>query len=94
MDPIDIIDVYGPLGMDPMVQAERARLEAAFMSCISRFNDRDQTLIRMWWEGYTGEETGAELGMLPNNVYQRRLYLFRQLRACLVEKLPEYFSDV
>jgi len=94
MDPIDVIDVHGPLGMDPMVQAERARLEAAFLSCTSGFKDQDQTLIRMWWEGYTGAETGAELGMLPNNVYQRRLYLFRQLRACLVEKLPEYFSDV
>ena len=80
--------------MDPMVQADRARLEAAFMSCTSHFNDRDQTLIRMWWEGYTGAEIAAELGMTPNNVYQRRLYLFRQLRACLVEELPEYFRHV
>jgi len=76
------------------VQADRARLEAAFLSCFSRFNDQDQNLLRMWWEGYTGAETGAEMGMQPNNVYQRRLYLFRQLRACLVEKLPEYFSHV
>ena len=94
MDPVDIIDVYGPLGMDPMVQDERARLEAAFMSCFSRFNDRDQNLLRMWWEGYTGAEIAAELGMQPNNVYQRRFYLLGQLRACLVEKLPEYFRHV
>jgi len=94
MDPVDIIDVDGPLGTDPLVQADRARLEAAFLSCFSRFNDQDQNLLRMWWEGYTGAETGAEMGMQPNNVYQRRLYLFRQLRACLVEKLPEYFSHV
>ena len=94
MDPIDIIDVDGPLGADPMVQAERARLEAAFMSCTSRFNDPDQTLIRMWWEGYTGAETGAELGMTPNNVYVRRSYLLQQLRDCLIEKLPEYFRHV
>jgi len=94
MDPVDIIDVDGPLGTDPMVQADRAHLEAAFLSCISRFNDQDQNLLRMWWEGYTGAETGAELGMTPNNVYQRRSYLFRQLSGCLVEKLSEHFRDV
>ena len=94
MDPVDIIDVDGPLGTDPMVQADRARREAAFMSCFSRFNDRDQTLLLMWSEGYTGAEIAAVLGMQPNNVYQRRSYLFRQLSACLVEQLPERFRDV
>jgi len=91
MDPVDIIDVDGPLGTDPLEQADRARREAAFLSCFSRFNDRDQNLLHMWSEGYTGAEIAAVLGMQPNNVYQRRSYLFRQLRDCLVENLPGAF---
>ena len=94
MDLVDILDVDGPLGTDPLVHAERALHEAAFLSCFSRFNERDQTLIRMWFEGCSGEETGAELGMTPNNVYQRRSYLFGQLCDCLDGNLPRYFSDV
>ena len=94
MDPADILDEDGPSATDSFVQIERARLETSFIGCTSRFDEKDQRLIQMWWEGYPGSEIATALGMEPQNVYQRRFYLLKQLRACLVDKLPEYFHHV
>lgn len=94
LDPNDIIDRTTPLGTDPLIEAERERLMSAYTSCADRFNDNDHRSIRMWWEGHTARHIAAQLDTNPNNVYQRRSYLLRQLRACLVEMLPEYFRHV
>ena len=93
-DPVDIIDRTTPMGRDPLIEAERSRLIEAFEICASRFHNRDHTLLWMWWEGRSGQEIADEIETNPNNVYQLRSYLFRQLRACLAERLPEYFRHV
>ena len=93
-DPVDIIDRMTPLGRDPALEAERSRLIAAFEFCASWFRDKDHKLLWMWWEGRSGAEIADELETNANNVYQRRSYIFTRLRACLVERLPEYFRHV
>ena len=93
-DPVDIIDRTTPMGNDPMIEAERSRLIAAFEFCASWFRDKDHTLLWMWWEGRSGAEIADELDTNANNVYQRRSHIFRRLRECLVERLPEYFRLV
>ena len=93
-DPVDIIDRTTPMGNDPMIEAERSRLIAAFEFCASWFRDKDHTLLWMWWEGRSGAEIADELDTNANNVYQRRSHIFRRLRECLVERLPEYFRHV
>ena len=94
LDPVDIIDRTTPYGRDPMLEAERSRLVSAYEDCAGWFNDRDNQLITLWWEGHTGQYIAQQLRMTANNVYQRRSYLLKQLRDCLVEKLPEYFRRV
>ena len=94
LDPVEIIDRTTPLGNDPLVEAERGRLMVAFTICSSRFNDGDHRAILMWWEGHTAQYIAEQLETNPNNVYQRRSYLLRQLRDCLVERLPDYFHHV
>ena len=94
LDPVEIIDRTTPYGRDPLVEAERSRLIMAFNDCARWFKERDDRLISMWWEGHTAQHIGEQLEMNPNNVYQRRSYLLKQLRDCLVEKLPEYFRHV
>ena len=94
LDPNDIIDRTTVLGNDPVVEAERSRLIAAYEFCASRLQERDHLLMRLWWEGHTGEYIAARIKTNANNVYQRRSYIFRRLRKCLIERLPEYFRDV
>ena len=94
LDPNDIIDRTTPLGNNPIVEAERSRLIAAYEFCASLLKQRDRFLIRLWWEGHTGEYIAARIETNANNVYQRRSYIFRRLRKCLIERLPEYFRDV
>jgi DNA-directed RNA polymerase specialized sigma24 family protein len=93
-DPVDIIDRMTPLGRDPQVEAERSRLIAAFEFCASWLKDKDHRQLWMWWEGRSGKEIAEETGTNPNNVYQRRSHIFKRLRACLTERLPEYFRHV
>jgi len=92
LDPSDIID--GTLGNNPLVQAERSRLMGAFDRCMRWFKEKDHRAILMWWEGHTAKHIADELDTNANNVYQRRSHLLKQLRDCLVEKLPEYFHRV
>ena len=94
LDPVDVIDRTTGMGNDPLVEAERARLIIAFEICSDAFNDGDHRAILMWWEGHTAQYIAEQLGTNPNNVYQRRHYLLNQLRACLIERLPEYFHHV
>jgi DNA-directed RNA polymerase specialized sigma24 family protein len=94
LDPNDIIDRTTVLGNDPVVEAERSRLIAAFEFCSSWFRDRDHLLLWLSWEGHTGEHIADRIGTNANNVYQRRSYIFRRLRECLIERLPEYFRRV
>ena len=93
-DPADIVDEQTELGRDPALGAERSRLRRAFDACSRLFQRKDHRAIRLWWEGYSAREIGERLDTNPNNVYQRRSYLLKQLRDCLVEKLPEYFRYV
>ena len=93
-DPADIVDDTGALGRDPALDAERWRLTAAFEACCRYFTANDMRSIRMWWEGYTAHQIADQINTNPNNVYQRRSYLFTQLRDCLAEKLPGYFRHV
>ncbi len=94
LDPVDIIDRTTSMRNDPLVEAERSRLVMAFTICSNAFNDKDHRAILMWWEGHKAEHIAEQLGTNPNNVYQRRHYLLNQLRACLIERLPEYFRHV
>ena len=94
LDPTQIIDQTTGHEGNPMVEAERSRLIIAFEHCSQRFSQRDHDFIRLWWEGYTGQQIGVELDTNPNNVYQRRSYLLKQLRDCLIERLPEHFRHV
>ena len=93
-DPVDIIDRVTPLGRNPLIEAERSRLIAAFEFCASWFRDKDHTLLWMWWEGRSGQEIADEIDSNANNVYQRRSYILGRLRECLTERLPEYFRRV
>jgi len=93
-DPADIVDEETELGRDPALGAERSRLRRVFDACSRLFKSKDHRAIQLWWEGYSASEIGARLGTNPNNVYQRRSYLLKQLRDCFVEKLPEYFRHV
>ena len=94
LDPVDIIDRTTQLGRDPMVEAERGRLMQAYYHCTEWFRDRDHLAIQLWWEGHTAQHIAELLETNANNVYQRRSHLLKQLRDCLVEKLPEYFHHV
>lgn len=76
------------------MEAERGRLMVAFRNCARYFTDNDHRAIRMWFEGHTAQHIAEQLGTNPNNVYQRRSYLLKQLRDCLIDKLPEYFRHV
>jgi RNA polymerase sigma factor (sigma-70 family) len=93
-DPADIVDENTELGQDPALGAERSRLRRAFDNCSQRFKQNDHLAIQLWWEGYSAADIGERLDTNPNNVYQRRSYLLKQLRDCLVEILPEYFRRV
>ena len=94
LDPNDIVDRTTSLGNDPEVEAERSRLIEAYEFCSNRFSDRDHLMLRLWLEGHPGEYIAEQIGTNANNVYQRRSYLFRGLRDCLVEQLPGYFRRV
>jgi DNA-directed RNA polymerase specialized sigma24 family protein len=94
VDPNDIIDRTTSLGSDPVAETERFRLLAVFDRCMRWFKKEDHDAIRLWWEGYSALQIAELIRTNANNVYQRRSYLFRQLRACLAENLPEYFRDV
>ena len=94
LDPNDIIDGTTSLGWDPAVNAERARLIAAFEFCSSAFKELDHLALNLWWQGYDARHIAEQVGSNPNNVYQRRSYLLKRLRECLVERLPEYFRRV
>jgi len=94
VDPGDIIDRTTSLGSDPVAEAERSRLLMVFDHCTRWFKNKDHDSIRLWWEGYSSLEIAERIRTNPNNVYQRRSYLFKRLRACLIENLPEYFRDV
>lgn len=94
LDPNDIVDRTTSLGHDPEVEAERSRLIAAYEFCANRFSDRDHRLLRLWLEGHAAQYIAERIGINANNVYQRRSYLFRGLRDCLVEQLPGYFRRV
>ena len=89
-NPRDILDDWS-VGADPASEAERDRLTIALEYCMQHFKPRDHRLVEMWWEGHVDAHIAAELAMTRNNVYQRRFYLFNQLRECLRDKLPEYF---
>ena len=93
-DPADIVDEQTELGRDPALGTERSRLRRVFDECSRLFKRKDHRAIQLWWEGYSASEIGDRLGTNPNNVYQRRSYLLKQLRDCFVEKLPEYFRHV
>ena len=94
VDPNDIIDRTTSLGPDPVAEAERSRLLKVFDLCSRWFKKKDHDAIRLWWEGHSAAQIAELIRTNANNVYQRRSYLFRRLRACLVENLPEYFRDV
>lgn len=94
LNPAEIIDRATALGNDPLVEAERGRLMRAFDHCTRWFKSRDHLAIRLWWEGHSAQQIAEHVRTNPNNVYQRRSYLFKRVRACLVETLPEYFRDV
>lgn len=93
-DPFDIVDLDGPVGSDPSTEAERDRLTFALADCMRHFKPKDHRLIEMWWEGHADARVASALDTNPNNIQQRRFYLFKQLRACLAENLPEYFRHV
>ena len=93
-DPADIVDENTELGRDPALGTERSRLRRVFDACSRLFKRKDHQAIRLWWEGYSAREIGEQLDTNANNVYQRRSYLLKQLRDCIVEKLPEYFHHV
>ena len=94
LDPVDIVDRTTPLGNDPLVEAEGGRLMAAFAHCTRWFRDRDHLAIKLWWEGHKAQHIAEATRTNANNVYQRRSYLLKRLRECLVETLPEYFHRV
>ena len=94
LDPVDIIDRTTQLGRDPLVEAERGRLMRAYYHCTEWFRNRDHLAIQLWWEGHNAQFIAEQVRTNANNVYQRRSYLLRRLRECLVEKLPEYFRHV
>ena len=94
LDPNDLIDRTTPLGRDPVVEAERSRLLKVLDHCTAWFKPKDHDAIRLWWEGHSAQQIAELIRTNANNVYQRRSYLFRRLRACLAENLPEYFRHV
>ena len=94
LDPVEIIDRTTPLGNDPLVEAERSRLIMAYEFCSNWFKQKDHLALMLWWQGHDTNHIAAEVGGNPNNVYQRRSYLFKRLRECLTERLPEYFHRV
>jgi len=89
---LEIVD-DGPVGADPMVEAERARVREAFDSCFQEARERDQRNMSLWYEGKSDDEIADELGDNPNNCAQRRFQAIRRLRQCLRNKIPEYFDD-
>ena len=94
VDPNDVIDRTTSLGPDPAAETERSRLLSVFDHCTRWFKQKDHDAIRLWWEEYSALQIAEIIRTNANNVYQRRSYLFRRLRACLVENLSEYFRDV
>lgn len=92
-EPFDIVDETGLLGMDPMESAEGRSLMAAIMACFDDVERRDQHLLIMWRQGRPDRHSARILGMTANNVRQRRHYVLKRLRLCLIAKLPGYFSD-
>jgi RNA polymerase sigma factor (sigma-70 family) len=94
VDPSDIIDRTTSLGTDPVAEAERSRLLRVFDHCTRWFKKKDHDAIRLWWEGYSAQQIAEFIRTNSNNVHQRRSYLFKRLRECLIENLPEYFRDV
>ena len=93
-DLVDILDDDSEVGRDPSLEAERSRLRRAFRDCSRGFRPRDSILISMWWQGHSGDEIAGAIDSNANNVYVRKNYLLKQLRDCLVERLPEYFRHV
>ena len=65
-----------------------------FDHCTAWFKSKDHDAIRLWWEGHSAQQIAELIKTNSNNVYQRRSYLFKRLRECLVENMPEYFRDV
>jgi len=90
-DVLDVID-YGPVGTDPEIEAERARVREVFDSCFQSARARDQRNMVMWHEGRSDDEIAEELGITPNNSAQRRFQALRRLRDCLRDKLSEYLN--
>ena len=94
VDPGDIIDRTTALGPDPVAEVERSRLMKIFDHCTGWFKSKDHDAIRLWWEGHSAQQIAELIKTNSNNVYQRRSYLLKRLRECLVENMPEYFRDV
>lgn len=94
LDPNDIIDRTTPVGWNPKLEAERSRLFAAYQFCSEFFNANDHLALKLWFEGHDANHIAEQIETNTNNVYQRRSYLLRRLRDCLLERLPEYFRHV
>ena len=88
---LDIVD-DGPVGTDPAVEAERARVREIFDSCFQRAQERDQINLVMWREGRSDADIAERLGIEPNNAAQRRYQALRRLRDCLRDKMSEYLD--
>ena len=94
LDPNDIIDRTTPVGWDPAFEVERARLIEAYEFCSEFFRPEDHFALALWFEGHDARFIAEKIDSNPNNVYQRRSYLFKRLRDCLTDQLPEYFDHV
>ena len=93
-DPFDIVDDESLLGLNPLESAEGERLMVAISACLNVFKRKDRNLLVMWRQGHKDRHTARILQTNENNVRQRRRYLLKKLRVCLIEKLPGYFSDI
>ena len=89
---LEVVD-EGPVGTDPEVLAERARVREIFDGCFQRVQERDQVNLVMWQEGRTDNEIAESLGITPNNAAQRRYQALRRLRDCLRDRMPEYLRN-
>jgi len=90
---LDVLD-DGPVGTDPEIEAERARVREVFDKCFQKAQERDRTNMGMWYEGKSDEDIAEELGITPNNAAQRRFQALARLRGCLRQHLSEYLENV
>jgi hypothetical protein len=47
-------------------------------------NVRDQSIVRMWWEGLTAEEIGAEAEMRPQSIHNKLAHLRKKYGRAIV----------